>query len=172
MPTPSPNLHTRAASGIAAVVVGVFTLLDMLFGPIVRPFSRWISASSPVDFVRQVARRMPAYVALIALVVPLAVAEPAKIFALWLIGEGHYLSGLGTLVAAYLVSLVLIDSIYDGARPQLRSIQWFAALVDRLTTIRSTIVTAVRGSRIWQSARRLSLAVRARLRQIAGLRTL
>ena len=153
-------------SGIAAGVVGVFTLLDLALGPFVRPASQWVSRSSPVDYVRHYARRLPAYVALVALIVPLAVAEPAKVFALYLIGEGHYISGVLTLGGAYLVSLVLIDSIYEGARPQLRSIQWFAALVDRISTIRLKVTTAVRESRVWRSAHLVVMAVRLRIRRL------
>lgn len=165
---PSPSLQSRAVSGVAAVIVGIFTLLDMIFGPLVRPLSQWIAASSPVDFVRQRSHRLPAYVALVALVIPLAIAEPAKIFALWLIGEGHYLSGLTTLALAYLVSIVLIDLIYDGARPQLRSIRWFAALVDRISAIRFAITTAVKESRAWRIAQAVATKVRLRLRRLAG----
>ncbi len=162
----SHSIRSRALSGVAGVVVGAFTLLDMFFGPLVRPVSQWIAASSPVDFVRQWSRRLPAYVALIALMVPLAVAEPAKIFALYLIGEGHYFSGLATLAIAYLVSIVLIDSIYEGARPQLRSIQWFAALVDRVSAIRFAITTAVKESRAWRTAQAVAKKVRLRLRRL------
>ena len=161
------SFQSRAASGVAAVIVGALTLIDMVVSPIVRPLSLYIGHSSPVDFIRNRARRLPAYGALLALGVPLAVAEPAKIFALWLIGEGHYISGLATLGIAYLVSLVLIDSIYEGARPQLRSIGWFAVMVDRIFVIRVAVMTIVRASRAWRVVQRIKLAVRARLRRSA-----
>ena len=164
---PKRSLQSRAVSGIATAIVGVLTLIDMVISPIVRPLSVYIGHSSPVDFIRNRCRRLPAYLALFALGVPLAVAEPAKIFALWLIGEGHYISGLVTLAVAYLVSLVLIDSIYEGARPQLRSIGWFAVMVDRISAVRISVMTTVRASRVWRAAQRIKLAVRARLRRPA-----
>lgn len=158
------SLPARFASGVASAVVGFIVLLDMVVGPILRPIGRFIDQLGPIDAIRRLSRRLPAYVALACLAVPLAVAEPAKIFALYLIGEEHYISGLLTLGAAYLVSLVLVDTIYDGARPQLRSIVWFAALVDRIAEIRLAVMTRVRASKPYIEGRKIVTRVRAWMR--------
>ena len=159
-----PSLPRRASSGIASTIVGGFVLLDMAAGPFLRPIGRFISESGPIELIRRLSRRLPAYVALLALIVPLAIAEPAKIFALYLIGEGHYISGLVTLAVAYIVSLLLVDTIYEGARPQLRSIAWFARIVDRVSAIRLTVMSAVRESRPYLAAKKAVLRVRALFR--------
>jgi len=44
------------------------------------------------------------------------------VYGLVLIGQGHFVIGAATIVAAYLVSLLLVDTILEGAGPQLRSI--------------------------------------------------
>lgn len=158
------SLPTRLLSGIASAVVGFIVLLDMVVGPVLRPIGRFIDRLGPIEAIRRLSRRLPAYVALVCLAIPLAVAEPAKIFALYLIGKEHYISGLLTLGAAYLVSLVLIDTIYDGARPQLRSIVWFAALVDRIAAIRLAVMTRVRASKPYIEGRKIVTRVRAWMR--------
>lgn len=161
---PQASLPRRASSGLVSTVIGGFVLLDMAAGPVLRPLGRFITESGPIEMIRRLSRRLPAYVALVALVVPLAIAEPAKVFALYLIGEGHYISGLVTLAVAYIVSLLLVDTIYEGARPQLRSIAWFARLVDRVSAIRLTVMSAVRTSKPYLAAKKLVLRVRALFR--------
>ena len=155
------SLPARALNGVGLALIGAVTLLDMVTGPVVRPLAQAISRSSPLEFIRRVARRLPAYLALLCLVLPLAVAEPAKIFALVLIGDGRYMLGIGTLVAAYLVSLLLVDTIYDGARPQLRSIGWFAIAVDYVAAIRSAVFAKIRQSRAYRIVRDRMQRVRA-----------
>ena len=155
------SLPARLLSGIASAVIGLIVLLDMVAGPVLRPIGRFIDQLGPIEHVRRLSRRLPAYVALICLAVPLLVAEPAKIFALYLIGEGHYIAGSLTLAVAYLVSLVLVDTIYDGARPQLRSITWFATLVDRVAAIRLAVMSRVRTSKPYLEGRKIVQRARA-----------
>lgn len=139
-------------NGIVGVVVGAFVVLDMTISPVLRPVTRFIAQSGPIAIVRRLSRKLPSYVALVFLGIPLAVAEPAKIFGLYLIGDGHYISGIATLAVAYLVSLMLVDTIYEGARPQLRSIGWFATLVDSVTSIKVAVLARVRRSRAYEIA--------------------
>ena len=148
-------------NAVGFVLVGTITLIDMAAGPVVRPLSKALTRSSPIAMLRRMSRRLPAYVALVCLILPLAVAEPAKVFALYLIGDGHYISGVGLMIAAYLVSLVLVDTIYEGARPQLRSITWFATIVDRVSVIRLAIVTRARETRAYRVLSERILRVRA-----------
>ena len=158
------TLPARILSGVARAVVGIFVLLDMAAGPVLRPLGRLIVESGPIAMIRRLSRRLPAYVALVFLVVPLAIAEPAKVYALYLIGEEHYIAGLLTLAAAYLVSLVLVDTIYDGARPQLRSIAWFAVVVDRISAIRLAVLSWVRESAPYVAAQKYVSRIRAWIR--------
>lgn len=155
------TLPARLLSGVASAVVGLIVLLDMVIGPVLRPIGRFIDQLGTIEHIRRLSRRLPAYVALVCLAVPLLVAEPAKIFALYLIGEGHYIAGPVTLALAYLVSLVLVDTIYDGARPQLRSIVWFATLVDRIAAIRLAVMSRVRASKPYVEGLKLVQRTRA-----------
>lgn len=158
---PERSSAYRAVSGLTSAIAGVFVVLDMAIGPVLHPVVRIIAASRLVGLLRDFSQRLPAYVALAFLAVPLAIAEPAKIYALYLIGDGRYVSGLVVLAAAYLISIFLIDTIYEGARPQLRSIAPFAAAVDWMSAIRSKVVGAVRASRPYAIARKQVLRVRA-----------
>ena len=129
------------------MVVSSYTLLDMLGVPAVRPLARVFLKTGPIAWTKRLSQRLPAYGALVMLAVPFIVAEPAKVYGLFLIGKGHLAWGIITIIAAYLVSLLLVDTIYDGARPQLRSIKWFAGLVDWASAIRGSVTSAVLASR-------------------------
>ena len=137
----------RAATFPGSAVVASFTLLDMFGTPVFSPLARRLVETGPIAWVRDGSRRLPAYAALAALAVPFIVAEPAKIYGLVLIGRGHFVWGVATIVIAYLVSLVLVDTILEGAKPQLRSIEWFARLLDWMTSIKIAVTEYVTASR-------------------------
>ncbi len=63
------------------------------------------------------------------LAVPFAFAEPAKIYALYLMTEGHFATGLVTISMAYLVSLLVVERIYHAGQGKLQTIVWFAKLM-------------------------------------------
>jgi len=68
---------------------------------------------------------LPAYVILGPLALPFAIAEPAKILAVYLMATGHVVIGTLVLVAAYFVSLVIVERLFRGGRTKLLTIPWF-----------------------------------------------
>ncbi len=156
------SLTHRIVSVIGFAIVGLYTLLDLIGSPLVRPLARFFVESPPVDWCRRLARRLPAYGALVMLAVPLAIAEPAKVYGLYLIGDDKLVLGIITIVVAYLMSLLLVDTIYDAARPQLRSIVWFAVLVDWVSGLRQRTLAAVYDSRAWRQAKAFFIRMRRR----------
>ena len=143
----SLSRFNRVASYPGGAVVVFYTILDMLGVPAMSPLARRILDTGPIAWIRSGSQRLPAYVAIVALAVPFVFAEPAKVYGLVLIGQGHFVWGVVVVVLAYLVSLVLVDTIFEGARPQLRSITWFARLLDWATVIRASATTYVSTSR-------------------------
>ncbi len=158
------TIARKILTGAGFAIVGLFTIIDQIAGPAFRPLIRILSQSSPIAWLRRLARRLPARVALVALLVPFAGAEPAKIYGLYLMGEGRFTFGLVTIALAYHVSLLLVDTIYDGARPQLRSIAWFAAVVDWLAALKNQMLDAVRATATYRALADWTLELRARLR--------
>ncbi len=142
-----PSRMRRAAAFPGGAVVASFTLLDMFGTPVFSPLARRLVETGPIAWVRDGSRRLPAYAALVALAVPFIVAEPAKVYGLVLIGRGHFVWGVATILLAYLVSLVLVDTILEGAKPQLRSIGWFARLLDWMTKIKIAVTEYVTATR-------------------------
>ena len=107
---------------------------------------------------------LPPYVILFSLAVPIVIAEPAKIYALYLMSQGHFVAGFTTIAMAYLLSLVVAERIYRAGEASLRTIAWFAKLMDWLTGIRDQLLHWVQATRIWA----ISIKLKRRARELAA----
>jgi hypothetical protein len=139
----------------ADAVVVLYIVLDGIVAPVFGPLLKWVARLRIVIRLQDAVAALPAYAILVLVAVPMLVAEPAKLYALWLIGEGQLWAGMATITAAYVLSLVVAERIYHAGRTKLRTIAWFARLMDWLTSIRCRIVEFVRASWIWTYSAKL-----------------
>ena len=157
----------------AKAVVVLYFVLDGIVTPVVRPLLGWVARLRFVIRLQDIVAALPPYAILALLAVPLAVAEPAKIYALYLMTEGQFATGLVTISMAYLVSLLVVERIYHAGRAKLKTIPWFAKLIDWLTGIRDRLLAWARATRVWAFSVKLkrtarALAAKLRLRFRAG----
>ena len=155
----------------AKAVVVLYVVLDGIVTPVVRPLLGWVARLRFVIRLQDIVAALPPYAILVLLTVPFAFAEPAKIYALYLMTEGHFATGLVTISMAYLVSLLVVERIYHAGQGKLQTIVWFAKLMDWLTGIRDRLLAWARATRIWafsvqlkQNARALAAKLRLRFR--------
>lgn len=164
----------RALLRVAEAVVIIYIVLDGVIAPIFRPVLRWTAQLRLILRLQDFVRRLPPYAILVLFVVPHAVIEPAKIYAVYLIGSGHPRVGLVTLAFSYLVGLVVVERIYHAGKEKLRTIPWVARLLDWLFGFRDRFLAWARSTRAWafaHEARRWAgeLISRIRLRVAAWL---
>jgi len=157
----------------AKAVVVLYVVLDGIVTPVVRPLLGWVARLRFVIRLQDIVAALPPYVILVLLAIPFAFAEPAKIYALYLMTEGHFATGLGTISMAYLVSLLVVERIYHAGSAKLKTIPWFAKLMDWLTGISDRLLAWARATRIWAFSVKLkrnarALAAKLRLRFRAG----
>jgi hypothetical protein len=76
--------------------------------------------------LRREIEKLPPYSALLILVVPLAVVEPAKLAIVFLAGKGHWVTGAIGMICAYAISLFLTHWLFDVVKPKLLTIPWFS----------------------------------------------
>ena len=157
----------------ANAVVVLYVVLDGIVTPVFRPLIWWVARLRLVVRLQDIVAALPPYAILALLAVPFAFAEPAKIYALYLMTEGHFSTGLVTIAMAYLVSLLVVERIYHAGRAKLKTIPWFAKLMEWLTGIRDRLLAWARATRIWAFSAKLKLAARSlatklRLRFRAG----
>jgi hypothetical protein len=133
----------------AKAVVVVYVILDGIVTSVFRPLLRWVARLRFVIRLQDIVAALPSYAILVLLAVPLAFAEPAKIYALVLMGEGYFATGIATMAMAYLVSLAVVERIYHAGQVKLKTIAWFAKLMDWLTGIRGRLLAWARATRVW-----------------------
>ena len=155
----------------AKAVVILYVVLDGIVTPVVRPLLGWVARLRFVIRLQDIVAALPPYAILVLLAVPFAFAEPAKIYALYLMAEGQLATGLLTISMAYLVSLLIVERIYHAGRMKLATIPWFAKLMDWLIGIRDRLLAWARATRVWafsvklkQNARALAAKLRLRFR--------
>jgi hypothetical protein len=140
--------------------------------PLFRPLIRWTAQLRIIARLQDAVARLPPYGVLIALAVPFAVAEPAKIYAVILIGTGHVFVGLVALVLAYAVSLLIIERIFHAGKAKLMTIQWFARILDWLIGFRDRIIAWAKATEVWAygiALGRKAKALTARIKLRIGL---
>lgn len=99
--------------------------------------------------------RLPPYGALALFAVPSLSLIPVKLVALWLIGQGHALSGALVIVAAKLAGTAVVARLFTLTRPALMRLAWFARLHDRWVAWKDALLAQARASWPWRMARGL-----------------
>lgn len=88
---------------------------------------RWIESLGP-------------YQSLAILAVPLCFAEPMKLAALAVTGDGHWYTGIAMVIAAYAVSLLVVERLYVIVKPKLLQLRWFAKFWRFIIVCRSRLI--------------------------------
>ena len=91
--------------------------------------------------LRRRIQQLRPYPSLLLLIAPLAIVEPAKFLALLVAGKGHWLSGTVMIVVAYAASLLVIERLFRSVKPKLLKLNWFAKIWEKITKVRSFIVS-------------------------------
>ena len=142
-----PTLQSLGYAGRAIIVI--YIGLDAIIFPMFRPTSRWLGGRTFVNAAQRRVGRLPAYVILAVLALPFAVAEPAKILALYLMATGHVFIGTLVLAGGYFISLVIVERLFRGGRTKLLTIPWFKDAWRWLMGLRRRLLKRGRSTRIW-----------------------
>jgi hypothetical protein len=81
-------------------------------------------------------RQLGPYQSLALVLLPIMLVEPLKIVALFVAGHGHWLTGTGMLIAAYGISLVVVERLFKVVKFKLMTMNWFAGLWRWFTALR------------------------------------
>ena len=88
--------------------------------------------------------RLGPYQALFILAIPLAIVEPLKLVALFVIGEGHFIAGIVVMICAYAGSLFITERLFVAVKPKLLTLPWFAVLWRLFVAARNKILSWLR----------------------------
>ncbi len=94
---------------------------------------RWIESLGP-------------YQSVAILAVPACVAEPLKLTALAVAGDGHWYSGIAMVILAYGISLLVVERLFVIVKPKLLRLRWFARLWAFVIVCRYRLMKQLRGA--------------------------
>lgn len=159
---PDPTLQRPSAAGrrlkrllswplvlIAAFVV----LFDDAFRVWVKPAVARLARLAPIRRLEAWIAGLPPYGIVTLFVVPLAVIEPMKIAALYLIGTHHVVSGILIFILAKIVGVGLAERLFAIGREKLLSIGWFRWMFERAVRIKDAVHAWLAAKPFWQRAR-------------------
>ena len=103
---------------------------------------------------------------------PLLALLPVKLLALYWLGQGHFVLGLGVIIAAKVGGTAITARLFMLTQPTLMRLAWFARLFARWMAWKTRVLDALRQSPAWQAAthwvRQTQATVRALLARWRG----
>src|SRR6266436_8119877 len=103
-------------------------------------------------------QKLSPYLSLALLLVPLILVEPLKLVALFVAGEGHWLSGTGMIIGAYAVSLLVVERLFRVVKPKLMTLSCVRQIVAAVGCSPQQSHPVVKRSRRGQQDRLISSA--------------
>src|ERR1700732_3733972 len=95
-------------------------------------------------FIPRSARRflesLGPYQSLLILAIPLAIVEPLKLVALFVVGGGHFIAGVLVMICAYAGSLFITERLFVVLKPKLLTLPWFALAWQWFVTVRDKFI--------------------------------
>jgi hypothetical protein len=119
------------------------------------PLSALVARLARLPFVAWVERQivaLPPWAAAAVFAVPALALVPVKLLALFLIGKGQALLGVGVLLVAKVVGTALVARLFTLTQPALMGLAWFARWYPRWKDWKDDVIARVRTSALWQTA--------------------
>jgi hypothetical protein len=89
-------------------------------------------------YIRRNIQKLSPYASLCVLAVPLMLAEPLKMAAVFIFGSGHWMAGLIVMLCAYAVSVLLVERLFKIVKPKLLTLSWFVIIWRKAVDARRT----------------------------------
>ena len=97
--------------------------------------------------IHRLLNRLGPYQSLLILAIPLAIVEPLKLVALFVVGKGHFIAGVLVMICAYAGSLFITERLFVVLKPKLLTLPWFAFAWRWFVTVRDKLVYWLRRTR-------------------------
>lgn len=126
--------------------------------------SAMVARLARLPFLAMVERHivgLPPWAAVAVFATPALALLPIKVLALFLIGKGYALLGVGVLLAAKLLGTALLARLFTLTQPALMRLAWFARWYPRWKTWKDGVIARVRTSALWRAAAGRKAQVRA-----------
>ena len=112
----------------------------------------WVARAPLFVWLEARLARMPAWAAVVCFFLPGLMLLPVKLGALFLMGRGHVVAGIGVIVLAKVVGTAVVARLFSVCKPTLLGVDWFRALHDWLLRVKAAVYVRVRALPAWQAA--------------------
>jgi len=122
------------------------------------PLARCFNALARLPLWGGMERRiasLPPWAALLAFAVPLLALVPIKLLALYLLGNGHLVMGLGLVMGAKITGTAFAARLFQLTEPALMRLRWFARLYTPWKIWKDRMLEQVRNSAPWRRIKAL-----------------
>jgi len=136
------------------------------------PLAAWVARMARHPRVAKVEARiaaLPPRGALLAFLVPVVSLFPIKLLALFLFGEGHFMSGLTLLLGAKLAGTAIVARLFQITQPALMQLPLFARWYGRWKFWKDHVLGIVRQSQPWRAMGELGRNLRRNWRAFRGV---
>ena len=152
---PSRSIARRVLNPPLLAFAVVVVVVDDAFRAVVVPAVQALSRLHVVRRIEAIVASLPPYATLALFVIPLAIIEPLKVYALYLLGQGQIGSFVLLFVVAKVVGLGLAERLFAISRQKLLSIPWFARSYHRVVAVRDRVHAWLESWPLWQTAKDL-----------------
>lgn len=130
------------------------------------PLAAGFAALGRLPWWAQVERRiarLPPWAALLVFSLPVFALLPVKLLALYLLGQGQALLGIGLVLVAKFAGTALAARLFQLTQPALMQLKWFKRAYVPWKTWKDQMLLQIRSSWLWRQARRLKVHAKQRL---------
>lgn len=96
--------------------------------------------------------RLPAWAAVLCFFLPGLMLLPVKLGALFLIGRGRVVAGVGVIILAKVLGTAVVARFFTVCKPTLMGVGWFRAGHDWLVRMKELFYAKLRAMPAWQAA--------------------
>jgi hypothetical protein len=153
----------RILKAVVFLLAAIYFLVDAIFLTVAKSLAYWIVEHWIFESLRVWIVLLPPYPTLALFALPLAILEPVKPMAAYLVGTGHVATGLIFLVVAEILKLALVERLFSVNRDKLMSIPAFAWVYWKYSGAKDCVTSM----KAWQVVRRWSLVAQYVIRSYA-----
>jgi hypothetical protein len=129
----------------------------------------WIGDLPGLRWIEGRIRALPPYAALALFVVPVLSLLPLKLLALYWLGQGHTLLGIGVIVTAKLGGTAITARLFMLTRDTLMQLPWFARWFGKWMVFKDAVLARVKGSLAWRQWAAFKARVKRAFRRLGRL---
>jgi hypothetical protein len=150
----------RILKPVVFFLAAMYFLVDAIFLTLAKSLANWIAQHWVFEGLRGWILSLSPYPTLALFALPLAILEPVKPLAAYLVGTGHIAAGLASLVVGETLKLVLVERLFSISRDKLLSIPVFAWAYWKYRSVKDCVTSMD----AWQLIRRWNLIAQYAIR--------